>query len=622
MPNRRHVTLLLAIVAGGTATLPAQCLVPGGGTSAGLVASSTFGADDEGRSPPLPLGFAMPMPGAPGSPFTHCVIDSNGVLFLTNGGLPVGSSTGFLLGSIFNFRGTAGASPRIAPYWDDLQAAAPGSWDVRIDTSIVDRCAITWQDVAEYPTTTPAKSFRAELFATGAVAFTYGAMDVTNGTTWIGLSIGDGVADPGPSDLTAAPVGSGGFVYETFPAGAFDLGNSTIVFQPNGASWTVVRTCAPAHHTAYGTGCYDIEQFDSFYQLFPTAAAAAATLTGQSLTLSPSGTGYTVTWGGGSYLPVGAGAATLPASNDAQHTVVPSVPLPIPQGIASELYVCDNGIVSTGPGNGTANWNPPHFGTWDPSVNFLGAPETAWWSWHDFNPTEPGSGAIRHEEVSVGGETVLCITWADVESYAVPETQNRSTVQLQFHLGSGVVHYVWPQITAIGTGGSVPLPEATLVGFSVGGPSADPGSIVLPTALPIVTGSGTTALALAASPPAISTATTGTLVTYRTSHLPAFGAATHLGALYVSLSSLPGVDLGFLGAPGCRAYLGSLDGSVPMIGPAPVQDVLLLFPAGMPAGLTVFAQSLALFPPHGLPGGLNPFGLVTSNGIESFVQAF
>ncbi|MBL8729428.1 MAG: hypothetical protein JNM25_13415 [Planctomycetes bacterium] len=613
---------LLAVAAACVGPATAQCLALGGGTSAGLVASSTYPADDEGRSPITPLGFALPLPGAPGSPFTHCVIDANGVLFLTNGGPAVGASTGFFLGSIFNFRGTAGASPRIAPYWDDLQAASPGTWDVRIDTSVAGRCAISWIDVAEFPDLAPPKSFQVELFATGVISFSYGVMDVGNGTTWVGVSIGDGVGDPGASDLSTPTTGAGGFVYETFPAGAFDLANSTVTFVPNGTSWNVVRPCEPAHHTSYGTGCYDIPQFDAFYQWFGSAAAAAAALTGQSMTLSPGGSGYTVTWGGGAFVPVSAAATVLPATDDAEHPVTPSLPLPTPGGAAPQLYVDDNGFVSTGPGNGAGGWNPPHFGTWDPSTNFLAAPETAWWSWHDFNPTEPGSGRITHEEVVVAGEPILCVTWNDVESYAVPETSNRSTVQLQFHLVSGIVTYVWPQVTALGTGGSVPLPEATLVGFSLGGPSADPGSIALATALPIQTGNHIAALGLAASPAAISTATTGTVVTYRTTGMPATAPGSHLGVCYLSVLPLPGVDLAFVGAPGCRAYIGSLDLSVPMVGTAPVQDVAVFCPPGLPPGLHVFAQSLALFPPNSLPGGRNAFGLVTSNGIDTLIQAF
>jgi hypothetical protein len=621
----RHAPRLLAslaLAATCVAAPRAQCLAVVGGTSAGLVASSTYAADDEGRSPITQLGFLLPMPGAPGSPFSHCVVDANGVLFLTDGGPAIGASTGFYLGSIFNFRGGTGASPRIAPYWDDLQAAAPGNWDVRIDTTIAGRCAITWIDVAEYPALAPPKSFQAELLDTGVITFTYGVMDVDNGTSWVGLSIGNGVGDPGPSNLSAEPTGAGGFVYEAFASGVFDLANSRLSFVPNGNSWNVVRTCQPAHHTAYGTGCYDIPQFDSFYQWFGSAASAAAALTGQSMTLSPAGSGYVVSGGGGAFVPVSAAATTLPASDDADHLVLPSLPMPVPGGATAQLYVNDNGFVSAGPGNGAGGWNPPHFGTWDPSTNFLAAPETSWWSWHDFNPTESGSGPIRYEERLVGGEPTLCVTWDDVESYAVPETTNRSTVQLQFHLVSGTVTYVWPQVTAIGTGASVPLPEATLVGFSIGGASADPGSIPLGTSLPILTGNHIQALGLGASPPAISTATTGTVVTYRTTGMPAIAAGSYVGAFYLSVLATPGIDLGFLGAPGCRAYIGSLDLSVPMVGTTSTQDVPVLCPPGLPSGLQVFAQSLALFPPATLPGGQNAFGLVTSNGIETRIESF
>lgn len=617
--------IALALAAALAAAAPratAQCLHVGTGTSLGLLPTSTFGADDEGRSPVTPLGLSFPMAGAPGSPFTHCVVDANGVLFLTNGGPEVGSGTTFYLGSVQAFQGTAGSSPRIAPYWDDLHAASPGNWNVTIDSSVAGRCAITWIDVAEYSAATPAKTFQAELFASGAVAFSYGSMSVTNGTSWVGISIGDGVGDPGPRDLSAAPTVGGGLVYEAFPTGTFDLSDSTITFLPTGTDWLVVRQCGPAIHSPFGTGCYDIQQFDSFYELFPTAAAAAAALTGQSMTLVPFGAGYVALWGGGTYVPPTAGATALGASNDGEHLVVPSTPMPIPGGSTAALYVHDNGFVSTGPGNAgtTVAWNPPQYTTWDPTPNFLQAPVTAWWSWHDFNMQEGGSGLVKHEEAVVGGETILFVTWDDVESYAIPETANRSTVQFQFHLTTGVVVYVWPAITSIGTGASPAFPESTLVGFSTGGPSLDPGSIPLATALPVVTSNDIDPLGLHADPPAVSTATTGTAVTYTTTEMPEYLPGVYLGMNVLSLSPAPGVDLAFLGAPGCRAYVGSFDITTALAGLLPTQGAVIFYPPGMPAGLQVYAQSIALLPPNSLPGGLNDFGLVTSNGVETVIQ--
>lgn len=614
--------LALLTVAALAALPRAQCLAVGAGAAAGLVATDVYPASDEGRSPPLPLGFVFPLANSIGGPLTHCVVDANGVLFLTGGGAPVLSGTSFFLGSLANLQGVAGASPRIAPYWDDLQAAATGGWSVAVDTSVAGRCAITWSDVAEFPAAAPAKTFQAELFANGVIVFSYGAMAVANGTAWVGISIGNAVGAGLASDLSASPAASGGLVYQSFDAGPCDLDRSTLVFVPSGNDWQVLRTCGPALHSPVGSGCYDLAQFDSFYQLLPNAAAAAAALSGQSMRLTPSGTGYLATWGGGTFVPPSAAAVAFAPSNDAQNPITPSSPMPFPGGSAAVLYVHDNGFVATGPTNDNGNWNPPQFADWDPTTNFLLAPATAWWSWHDFNMTEPGSGAVKYEEVAQGSGPVLCVTWDDVESYAVPETQNRSTVQLQFDLSSGVVTYVWPAITAIGTGSATSFPEATLVGFSVGGASIDPGSIALATALPVLTGTGIPALSLAATPPIVSTSTTGTAVTYTTDHMPEFAPGLYVGMNTLSLAAAPGVDLAFLGAPGCRVYVGTLDVTTPLLGAAPTQAAVIAYPPGMPAGLPVFAQSIALFPPHALPGGSNDFGLLTSNGIASLVGSF
>ena len=45
-------------------------------------------------------------------------------------------------------------------------------------------------------------------------------------------------------------------------------------------------------------------------------------------------------------------------------------------------------------------------------------------------------------------------------------------------------------------------------------------------------------------------------------------------------------------------------------------------PAGVPSGVVIYAQAAALVVPGSLPNGLNTAGLVTSNGLRTYVSSF
>jgi hypothetical protein len=131
-------------------------------------------------------------------------------------------------------------------------------------------------------------------------------------------------------------------------------------------------------------------------------------------------------------------------------------------------------------------------------------------------------------------------------------------------------------------------------------------------------------MSLSASPNPISTPTIGTTVTYQTDNMPEFapGAGIFVGVNILSLSTIPapGVDLFFIGAPGCAALIGSLDVVLNMVGVSSSQSVLFPIPAGVPVGTTIWSQSAALIAPNSLPNGQNAFGLTTSNAVETFIS--
>ena len=93
-----------------------------------------------------------------------------------------------------------------------------------------------------------------------------------------------------------------------------------------------------------------------------------------------------------------------------------------------------------------------------------------------------------------------------------------------------------------------------------------------------------------------------------------------IDGVYVGLNILsfngipaPGIDLSFLGAPGCVALVGTIDFTQPMVGLSPSQGVTLPIPPGITIGTTVYSQSVVLIPPNSQPNGQNAAGLLTSN---------
>jgi uncharacterized repeat protein (TIGR02543 family) len=377
----------------------------------------------------------------------------------------------------------------------------------------------------------------------------------------------------------------------------------------------------PASNTPFGRGCYTLS--NSVYQYFATPAAAAAALSGQSVTLTPSGGGYVVTWGGGVFVPPSGAANTILAGiDDGQTTIAPSVPVPFPGGAAPVLSVHSNGIVGTAP---LTLPDMPASHTPDPAA-FLAEASGAWYSWHDFVVGE--GGAIRWEEVG----SVLCITWQGVESYPIGGTPNPSTWQFQFDLNpgptQGVVRIVWDQIAAAGDGAASGRADQTLVGWSPGGPSLDAGSIDLATALPTATwATEVPPLELSIAPAPVSTGTTGSVLTYTVANTPeaAPGSGLYIGVVFLSFTPVPGgLDLDtLLGAPGCTAYIATTD--IPVyVGPvtAPTMTGTFEFTAGLPYGLQVTAQAVSLVVPGSLPNGQNPGGILTSNGVTQFVSDF
>lgn len=364
-------------------------------------------------------------------------------------------------------------------------------------------------------------------------------------------------------------------------------GNNPFWQEPNGAISRVEVYVAPAVGFAssqpFGTGCINVPDVSS-YQLFPTAASFD--LGNSSMSLLHTGAGYLAVPGLNPYVPPSPTAAVLPLASNAETTVALSAPMRVgSSAFTSSLTVCSNGFISAASGNG--------IGTTPSVATFLNGPR-AWWSlgWHNFNPAAVGGGSVKFEEIA----GIAYITWDGVFDSG---STTPNTMQAQFELATGTVHYVYGQMSGGGNG--------YLVGFSDAGPSADPGGIDISALLPQTFSAATFAvrpLAHASSArPVI-----GTTISLNTSAFP-FGTVLGLNVLGLS-EFTAGIDLTSIGMPGCNLYasLDALPSFLPVTG---IGSVALPIPNDNSlAGVVVLSQGTALVP------GINAFGFVASNGLR------
>jgi hypothetical protein len=160
----------------------------------------------------VPLGFTFPFQGAD---WTSVFVNSNGNLTFGAGSTDFSESVSELLSG----------PPRIAMLWDDLSPNNGGTVTV---TTTATTWTVRFENVPEF-FSTGANTFEATLGADGSVSLAY---ETTNGNDAIvGVSEGNGAADPGETDLSAAGgLSAAGTTYEQFGSGEFDLDNLVLLF--------------------------------------------------------------------------------------------------------------------------------------------------------------------------------------------------------------------------------------------------------------------------------------------------------------------------------------------------------------------------------------------------------
>jgi hypothetical protein len=380
-------------------------------------------------------------------------------------------------------------------------------------------------------------------------------------------------------------------------------------------NYTIGGTPMPfAQRQPYGPGCY--AKYQSFYEIFAnTAVGFDMSNKSMYMTFDANGNRYSSIVGG-TVAPVAPISTTL-GHGDNTNITINLLPAASPQpilfpkiggvGIAqttvemcSNLYVNLEGTVAA-----TAN----------PAVNdWLNGLAVRLGNHHDANPA--AGGTTHYDYDAALGQHIF--TWQNVPDFNIAGSSN--TFQIVFFPNSDV-EFRWGAMSLLGGGG-----WPTLIGYTTGNGALDPGNIDLSVALtstPVLATENVDrhALQLVADINPV----VGSTVTLTTSQ----GTGLSVGVCFIGIADLgplspAGVDLGFLGAPGCVVNI-NITPSVGVVIDNIVPSMNALVPIPLnPAlyGSLLFAQSIWLD-----PLAQNQFfgpglGLLTSNAVKLKVGGF
>lgn len=496
------------------------------------VTGNVLGVGDEVMFPIQSIGFTFPFAGAT---YTDIHVSTNGFVTLSNGGTPAPGGSDYTATTAEFSTG----APRIAPLWNDLDIRADNNGQVLIANTPT-KCTVTWRNAQNYNAGTGGGTrfdVQLELLPTGDIRFNY-SPNVTNNSSLaagqpaiVGVSPGGGVTLPAATDLGVGGASLDDATFELFAtANTFDMPNLQLQLFPTSPGYVFVpgvpANCAAS--TDYGVGC--VERLDSAYEFF--ANGAAFDLGSRTISMIWTGASYLVLDGGTGAIVAPSGTATMIANgDDVTATVTLSAAMPSIAGPVSDLVVCSNGFITFGSTGNGADYTPTaaEFLAWANAAIAV--------SWHDYNPTLTGSGKIWFEEI--GG--VAYVTWDNVYTHT---TTIPHRFQAQYDVATGNVTIVYDTWTAAG--------NAHLVGVGQGGASPGVAAVDLSTALT----ASLTVFATAAPAAKLTTNSKPYLgnagFAWDATQVPTL---LPLAFLFIGDTIInPGVDLGFIGMPGCNAY--------------------------------------------------------------------
>jgi len=381
-----------------------------------------------------------------------------------------------------------------------------------------------------------------------------------------------------------------GRVFRSWTGGGSNSSRLSNWLDPLGTGATTLDTLGGsgggdvAAATAFGTGCY--QSWGTIAELFDSNQfdLSGSTTFAVNIRLTPTGggSGYSLNFGS----PVWQAPTTgdLGLADDDVHQVTLPFTLNYPGGSTSQVGFCTNGYVWLG-GSTTADWSPTIGELVGGGARFCPA-------WFDMNPTAGGS---CHYEV-VGG--VPTFTWNNVPAYTAGPAGAGNSVQIAI-FPNGTVDYRYRQVPN--------QPNDCIVGFTRGNTQTPPNTD-FSSSLPASVSTDATGLDWAG----LNRPLLGTTQILRVSNIPQ--PTQSIGLVVLGFQSIQnGVDLASIGAGGCRLYTQSAvieTMNFPLSGST--QTWTLAIP-NTPAlsGSIVSTQGAVLMPP-----GVNPLGLLTSNGVE------
>jgi hypothetical protein len=331
-------------------------------------------------------------------------------------------------------------------------------------------------------------------------------------------------------------------------------------------------------------GCYDLP--NSFYEYF---APGTFDLSGRSFGMTPNGAAYQVAATSASVVPPTSPplttAAGAPLGDDARTAPLSlGFAFPYPGGSTSSIVVTTNGNIFLDPANSGAQVTT--FSAFGVAGFLRGQPQIAP-LWSDLDPS---SGGGVHLEVDLGAPVpVAYVTWYQVPTWLVPGSSN--TVQVAM-FADGRVEFRY---------GACDLPNVeSIVGFTPGWSTHDPGTRDLASALPFTTGDG-------ALPPDLvmdARPIVGSSPNLVLRDLP----ADTTGVVQLGVP-IRGVDLFFAGMPGCVMSVVGLE-TMPFQASGPSAVVPLHVPNGhWLVGCGLQAQAIVMSP------GSNAAGRTLSNAL-------
>ena len=298
--------------------------------------------------------------------------------------------------------------------------------------------------------------------------------------------------------------------------------------------------------------------------------------------MSPNAVGYDVDFGAALWqTPL---SADLGLSDDDLHTVTLPFTLNYPGGSTNQVSFCTNGFVWLGNQSDT-DYSP----TIDELVNGAARFCPAWF---DMNPTDGGS---CHYDV-VGG--VAHFTWNNVPAYTFGTPGAGNTMQIAIY-PDGKVDFRYRQLPN--------QPDDCIVGFTRGGTQTPPLTDFSNDLPATVSDDGT-----GISWTALNRPVTGSSQVLRIEDIP--NPAQSIGLVVLGFSRIQnGLDLGAVGAPGCRLYAQSTTIeaiTTPITGTSQVYVLPIPNVASL-SGTIVTTQGVIIMPPT-----LNALGALTTNGVE------